>query len=59
MTTAIIMSVSWLKGLAQAKIIKKAVIYIGFLNMTISCKHVHRLKLNVLLYAWLQLSDST
>ena len=33
-----------LKGLAQAKIIKKSMILFWLLNMTISCKHVHRLK---------------
>ena len=36
----------YLKGLAQAKIIKKSVILFRVLNMTIWCKHVHRLKLN-------------
>ena len=34
-----------LKGLAQAKIIKKSVILFRLLNMTIWCKHVHRLEL--------------
>ena len=34
-----------LKGLAHAKIIKKSVILFWFLNMTIWCKHVHRLEL--------------
>ena len=34
-----------LKGLAQAKIIKKSVILFWLLNMTIWCKHVHRLEL--------------
>ena len=34
-----------LKGLAQAKIIKKSVILFWFLNMTIWCKHVNRLEL--------------
>ena len=34
-----------LKGLAQAKIIKKSVILFRVLNMTIWCKHVHRLEL--------------
>ena len=34
-----------LKGLAQAKIIKKSVILFWLLNMTIRCKHVHRLEL--------------
>ena len=34
-----------LKGLAQAKIIEKSVILFWLLNMTISCKHVHRLEL--------------
>ena len=36
---------SLLKGLAQAKIIKKSVILFRVLNMTIWCKHVHRLEL--------------
>ena len=34
-----------LKGLAQAKIIKKSVVLFWLLNMTIRCKHVYRLKL--------------
>ena len=34
----------FLKGLAQAKIIKKSVILFQVLNMTIWCKHVHRLE---------------
>ena len=34
-----------LKGLAQAKIIRKSVILFQVLNMTIWCKHVHRLEL--------------
>ena len=34
-----------LKGLTQAKIIKKSVILFCLLNMTIWCKHVHRLEL--------------
>ena len=34
-----------LKGLAHAKIIKKSVILFRVLNMTIWCKHVHRLEL--------------
>ena len=34
-----------LKGLAQAKIIKNSVILFWPLNMTIWCKHVHRLEL--------------
>ena len=34
-----------LKGLAQAKIIKKSVILFWLLNMTIWCKHVHGLEL--------------
>ena len=34
-----------LKGLAQAKIIKKSVILFWLHNMTIWCKHVHRLEL--------------
>ena len=37
-----------LRGLAQAKIIKKSVILFGVLNMTIWCKHVHRLELQFL-----------
>ena len=36
-----------LKGLAQAKIIKKSVILFRVLNMTIWCKHVHRLELQI------------
>ena len=36
-----------LKGLAQAKIIKKSVILFRLLNMTIWCKHVHRLELQI------------
>ena len=36
-----------LKGLAQAKIIKKSVILFRILNMTIWCKHVHRLELQI------------
>ena len=39
----------WLKGLAQAKIIKKSVISFRVLNMTIWCKHVHRLELQILI----------
>ena len=38
-----------LKGLAQAKIIKKSVILFRVLNMTIWCKHVHRLELQILI----------
>ena len=34
-----------LKGLAQAEIIKKSVILFWLINMTIWCKHVHRLEL--------------
>ena len=34
-----------LKGLAQAKIIKKSVILFRVLIMTIWCEHVHRLEL--------------
>ena len=34
-----------LKGLAQAKIIKKSVILFRVPNMPIWCKHVHRLEL--------------
>ena len=37
-----------LKGLAQAKIIKKSVILFWVLNMTIWCKHVQRLELQFL-----------
>ena len=36
-----------LKGLAQAKIIKKSVILFRVLNMTIWCKYVHRLELQI------------
>ena len=36
-----------LKGLAHAKIIKKSVILFRVLNMTIWCKHVHRLELQI------------
>ena len=36
-----------LKGLAHAKIIKKSVILFRALNMTIWCKHVHRLELQI------------
>ena len=36
---------SQLKWLAEAKIIKKSVILFRLLNMTIWCKHVHRLEL--------------
>ena len=39
-------NVGYLKGLAQAKIIKKSVILFELLNMTIWCKHVHRLELH-------------
>ena len=38
-------SLQHLKGLAQAKIIKKSVILFRVLIMTIWCKHVHRLEL--------------
>ena len=37
----------YLKGLAQAEIIKKSVILFRVLNMTIWCKHVHRLELQI------------
>ena len=37
-----------LKGLAQDKIIKKTVILFRVPNMTIWCKHVHRLELQIL-----------
>ena len=36
-----------LKGLAQAKIIKKSVILFWVFNMTIWCKHVHILELQI------------
>ena len=36
----------YLKGLAQAKIMEKSVILFWLFNMTISCKHVHRLELH-------------
>ena len=36
-----------LKGQAQAKIIKKSVILFWLLNMTISCKQLHRLELQI------------
>ena len=36
-----------LKGLAHAKIIKKSVILFRVFNMTIWCKHVHRLELQI------------
>ena len=36
-----------LKGLAHAKSIKKSVILFRVLNMTIWCKHVHRLELQI------------
>ena len=35
-----------LKGLNHAKIVKKSVILFWLLNMTIWCKHVHRLELH-------------
>ena len=38
---------NFLKGLAQAKIIKKSVILFRVSNMTIWCKHVHRLELQI------------
>ena len=38
---------AYLKGLAHAKIIKKSVILFRVLNMTIWCKHVHGLKLQI------------
>ena len=37
----------YFKGLAQAEIIKKSVILFRVLNMTIWCKHVHRLELQI------------
>ena len=42
---------SYIKG--QAKIIKKSVILFCFLNMTICCKHVHRLELQKFFYFFL------
>ena len=40
----------FLKGLSQAKIIQKSVIFFLLLNiMTIKCKHVHRLELQFFL----------
>ena len=39
--------IDYLKGLAQAKIIKKSVILFRVLNMTIWCKHVHKLELQI------------
>ena len=36
-----------LKGLAHANIIKKSVILFRVPNMTIWCKHVHRLELQI------------
>ena len=36
-----------LKGLAQAKIIKKSVILFRVPNVAIWCKHVHRLELQI------------
>ena len=42
-----ILFLHFLKGLAQAKIIKKSVILFRVLNMTIWCKHVHRLELQI------------
>ena len=41
------LAVKGLKGLAQAKIINKSVILFRVLNMTIWCKHVHRLELQI------------
>ena len=41
--------VIYLKGLAQAKIIKKSVIVFWVLNMTIWCKHVQRLEVHFFL----------
>ena len=38
-----------LKGLNQAKIVKKSVILFWLLIMTIWCKHVHRLELQIFL----------
>ena len=42
---AVIYDKKQLKGLAHAKIIKKSVILFWLPNMTIWCKHVHRLEL--------------
>ena len=47
-----------LKGLAQAKIIKKSVILFRVLNMTIWCKHVHRLELQIFIIFVLRTSTS-
>ena len=38
-----------LKGHAHVKIIKRSVIFFWLLNMTIWCKHVHRLELQFFL----------
>ena len=40
------LEVKGLKGLAQAKIIKKSVILFRLFNMNIWCKYVHRLELH-------------
>ena len=47
-----------LKGLAQAKIINKSVILFWLLNMTICCKHVHRLELQFLFNFWFLIIDN-
>ena len=46
-----------LKGLAQAKIIKKSVILFQVLNMTIWCKHVHRLELQIFIIFVLRIHE--
>ena len=45
--------VKGLKGLAQAKIIKNSVILFWLLNMTIWCKHGHRLELQFYFFIFL------
>ena len=49
--------VNLLKGLAQAKIIKKSVILFRVLNMTIWCKHVHRLELYIFIIFVLRIHE--
>ena len=46
-----------LKGLAQAKILKKSVILFWVLNMTIWCKHVQRLELQFFLFFVLRITS--
>ena len=50
-------NLSRLKGLAQAKIIKKSVILFWLLYMTIWCKHVHRLELKTFLIFVLRITQ--